>query len=204
MVSTDKLGLKNLFSRFTRFNRLADYRKTLADYSEEGVAVIDIEGTIKFVNDVWPSMHGYTEKDELVGKNIKQFCHKKTVNDFDRLVAMTKLHGWYIDIFEQSRKDGTSFPARLKMAAIKNDSAESPSFLLVVMDLSQIRQMQKMVRQTTDELETLKARIKLLEEKLADHGQADSVVCENGGKSDIRGLPVDELKQLADMAKRFR
>ena len=90
------------------------------------------------------------------------------------------------------------------MAAIKNDSAESPSFLLVVTDLSQIRQMQQMVRQTTDELETLKARIKLLEEKLADHGQADSVVYETGGNSDIRGLPVDELKQLADMAKRFR
>ena len=40
--------------------------------SSEGVAVVDMEGNLKYLNDAFAEMHGYSA-EELVGKNISIF-----------------------------------------------------------------------------------------------------------------------------------
>jgi PAS domain S-box-containing protein len=208
MVLLDKLGLKHLFSRDACLSRIADYRQCLANRSEEGVAVIGIEGTLQFVNGAWASMHGYKDRADLVGKNIKQFYAGRAMDDFNRFVAQTKLIGWYIATAEQSRRDGTSFPAQLKMAVLKDDTAKPTAILLIAADLSRISQMHKIIERTTEELETLKARLGRLEEALARRNQSTGVIREADSESSCTppslSVPIAELKQLAEMAKRFR
>jgi PAS domain S-box-containing protein len=204
----DKLGVKQLFSKTARLGRFADYRQCLADRSEEGVAVIGIDGTLQFVNGAWASMHGYKDRDELIGRNIKQFYAGRAMDDFNRFVAQTKLIGWYIATVEQARKDSSSFPGQLKMAVLKDDLAKPNAILLIVADLSRISQMQKMLQRTTEELETLKARLGRLEEMIARRNQPTGVIREAGSESSRTppslSVPIAELKQLAEMAKRFR
>jgi len=200
----NKLGLKEIFSKTARIGRYVDYRQTLADRSEEGVAVIGTDGTLQFANGTWASMHGYKGRDEVVGRNIKQFYTGRAMDDFNRFVAQTKQIGWYIATVEQTHKDGSSFPAQLKMAVLKDDSAKPNAILLIVADLSRIAQMQKMIQQTTEELENLKTRLIRLEKSLARRNQPAIVACESEDESRPVTLPIAELKQLAEMAKRFR
>ncbi|MFH1372057.1 MAG: PAS domain-containing protein [Planctomycetota bacterium] len=204
MELLDKLGLKQIFSKTARLKHRADYRQSVADRSEEGVAVMEIDGTLQFVNGAWASMHGYKDRDELIGRNIKHLYAGRAMDDFNRFVAQTKLLGWYIATIEQSRKDRTSFPAQLKMAVLKDDSAKPSAILLIVSDLSHLSRMNKMIQQNTEELETLKTRLGRLEEAIARRNQPVGVVCETSEESNHKGLPVAELKQLSEIAKRFR
>jgi hypothetical protein len=153
-------------------------------------------------------MHGYKGRDELIGRNIKQFYAGRAMDDFNRFVAQTKLIGWYIATVEQARKDSSSFPGQLKMAVLKDDLAKPNAILLIVADLSRISQMQKMLQRTTEELETLKARLGRLEEMIARRNQPTGVIREADSESSriqpSLSVPIAELKQLAEMAKRFR
>ena len=204
----DKLGVKQLFSKTARLNRSVDYRQSLANRSEEGVAVIGIEGTLQFVNGAWASLHGYKDRADLIGMNINRFYTGRSMDDFNRFVAQTKLIGWYIATVEQTRRDGTSFPAQLKMAVLKDDTAKPTAILLIAADLSRINQMQKEIGRTTEGLETLKTRLGRLEEALARRNQPTGVICEADSESSRTppslSVPIAEIKQLAEMAKRFR
>jgi phosphotransacetylase len=74
-------------------------------------------------------------------------------------------------------------------------------------ELFRLRQMERILQQTTEELEQVKARLSQLEKALAKRGEIDVAVCGNvqsGSESSTPPLPIAEMKQLADMAKRFR
>lgn len=208
MMSFDKLGLKQVFSKNARLKRRIDFRQSMADRSEEGVAVMAIDGTLQFVNGAWASLHGYAGRDVLIGGNIKQFYAGRAMDDFNRFVAQTKLLGWYIASIEQTRRDGTSFTGQLKMAVLKDESAKPNAILLVVADLSRISRMQEIIQQTTRECEDLRNRIGQLEEALARRNQQAGVVRGTGNAQDrsqpTLSLPIAEMKQLAEMAKRFK
>jgi PAS domain S-box-containing protein len=208
MAFLDKLRLKQPFSKTADVERLADYRQTLADRSEEGVAVIGLDGKLQFVNGAWASMHGYDNRDELLDKHIKQFYAGRAADDVNRFIAQTKLLGWYIATVEQLRKDGTCFPAQLKMAVLKDDAANPSAILLIAADTSRLSQLQKAIQQTTEELEQLKARLGRLEEAIAHRAQAGTVAYKSDDQPDAAQqplpLPIAELRQLAEMAKRFR
>jgi PAS domain S-box-containing protein len=204
----EKLGLKQVLSKTHGNSKLADYQKYLADRSEDGIAVIGIEGTINFVNGACTKMLGYINRDELVGKNIKQFYAGKAADEFSRFISQTKRLNWYIGAIEQSRWNGASFPAQLKMVALKNDSGKLTGILLIMEDLSRISQTQKEIQRTACEMETLKTRLRQFEEKLARRNQLVAVVDKNDEESGegqpALSVPIGEIRQLAEMAKRFR
>ena len=208
MTILDNLGLKQIFSKNARHKRCIDFRQSMADRCKEAVAVMSIDGQLQLVNDAWASLHDYSNKDDLVGRNIRQFYSGKALDNFFRFIAQTKLLGWYIASIEQSRRDGTSFPAQLKMAVLKDDSAKPNAILLIVSDLSHISRMKKIIQQNNNELENLKARISRLESALAKRNQQvaavrETVTEQNPGQPGL-SVPITEMKQLAEMAKRLK
>ena len=83
-------------------------------------------------------------------------------------------------------------------------------------ELFHIRQMEKRIQQTTEELEQVKARLSRLEESLASRSNPEVAACDeprqaacedteqSGPEPSTLPLPTTELKQLAEMAKRFK
>jgi len=186
---------------------LSDYRQVLAERTEEGVAVIGLDRKLQFVNGAWASMHGFDNKDGLIGKNISRFYSNKAANDVNRFIAQTKMLGWYISGIEQRRGDGSTFAGQLKMAALKDETGKLNGMLLILADLSGLARMQKVVEQTSRELETLKDRLKKLEEDAAARTTTKKVRREYGDSVPISAnppLPIGELKQLSEMARRFK
>jgi len=53
----------------------ADRTQLLAlavDQSSEGIAIVDLDGTLQYVNGAFAGMHGYAP-DEILGKNLTIF-----------------------------------------------------------------------------------------------------------------------------------
>jgi hypothetical protein len=79
---------------------------------------------------------------------------------------------------------------------------------LNVADHLRIRQMERMLEQTLEELAQVRGRVDELEKLVAQYAEHEVVL----GKSDEGTiplpakppLPVDEIKELAEMAKRFK
>ena len=46
---------------------------TIAEQASEGIATADMEGVIQYVNQAWSDMHGYDNREELVGENRSIF-----------------------------------------------------------------------------------------------------------------------------------
>ena len=186
--------------------RLAGYRQSLADRCDDGIAIIDGDGVIQFVNETWASMHGNDKKDLLVGRHISSFYSRKVADEVNRFLAQTKLLGWYIATVNQIRSDGSSFAAQVKMVVLKDESAKPCGILLILSDMSRLGEMQKMIERTNVELEAIKERLNRF-----DGATAVGILMKpaNTGSERVAAqsaspLPVAELKQLSEMAKRLR
>jgi hypothetical protein len=68
-------------------------------------------------------------------------------------------------------------------------------------ELYRLRQMDRILQQTVEELEEVKSRLSQLEKSLAERGE----IAEGSDSGPTAPpLPIGELKQLSEMAKRFR
>lgn len=77
-------------------------------------------------------------------------------------------------------------------------------------DLFRIRQMDRLLRHTLEELDTVKARLTLLEKEMANREPVSKnmEITKDFQQQEIEmaapPLPIAEIKQLAEMAKKFR
>jgi hypothetical protein len=71
-----------------------------------------------------------------------------------------------------------------------------------------IRQMERMLQQALEELEQVKARLSRLEKSVAHRSEPGGVACDGAEQSSPEPLtpplPIAEISQLAEMAKRFK
>jgi len=75
-------------------------------------------------------------------------------------------------------------------------------------DLFRLKQMEKIIHLTVEELEQVKNRLSRLEKAMGLNIEPDVTLCEGvqrqGQKHSTPPLPIAEIKQLAEMAKHFR
>jgi hypothetical protein len=79
---------------------------------------------------------------------------------------------------------------------------------LNVADHLRIRQMERMLEQALEELAQVKAKVNELEKLAAQYAEHETVSGKSNEStiplSSVPPLPVDEIKELAEMAKRFK
>jgi hypothetical protein len=68
-------------------------------------------------------------------------------------------------------------------------------------ELYRLRQMDRILQQTVEELEEVKGRLSRLEKSLAGHSELAE---QSGLEPTAPPLPIADLKQLSEMAKRFK
>jgi hypothetical protein len=71
-----------------------------------------------------------------------------------------------------------------------------------------VRQVERMLQQTLEELEQVKARLSRLEKSVTQRSEPDGVACDEAEQSSPEHLtpplPIAEISQIAEMAKRFK
>lgn len=152
--------MQNVFTTYKQIENTLKYLTTIAEETNEGIAVVDLDNNLQFVNDAWALMHGYKTKDKLIGNQLSIFhTTEQMKSDVIPLFEKTKDYGQIEGTVEHIKCDGTVFLTKTKMILIDDEAGNANEFIVFA---SSIRQ-HTMLRETT--VENLK-RIKQLSERI--------------------------------------
>jgi PAS domain S-box-containing protein len=144
----------------------------ITEQAGEGIAVLDLNGTIQFVNATWTKMHGYNTRHELVGKQISAFHTKEQMErDVIPFIEEAKRRGQLTGPIEHMRKDGTPFFTEMKMTVVGDESGQSIGLISFVTDITERKRAEERLKQQTTELTATNEK---LQQQVGEREQAET------------------------------
>jgi PAS domain S-box-containing protein len=145
---------------------------------DQGLAMVDLKGTICFINMACAKMHGYKTSNELLGKQLSAFHRKEKVKtDLVPLVDEAKLKGMSTREVEHVRADRTTFPTQVKMILAKDKSGRANALIVIITDISERKQLQRMlVTETAKQDKELKEQIEQLKNQITESQQSEESI----------------------------
>ncbi|MBD3422151.1 MAG: PAS domain S-box protein [Chitinivibrionales bacterium] len=111
--------------------------RALIETSPDSIAMIDLQGNFMMVNNVAVEMHGYNDKEVLLGKNFFDFVVEK-----DRLQAREASRhalstGSIKNIeYELLRSDGSTYLAEMSASLLRDSHGNAHAFICIIRDIS--------------------------------------------------------------------
>jgi PAS domain S-box-containing protein len=106
--------------------------KTICDRAGYGMAIVDLDGNIIYLNQSCAQMHGFT-REELSGKNLSLFHTREQMHRVNKLNNLLRRSaGYSIEEVWHLRKDGSIFPTLMSGVAIRDDD-DRPLFMAATM-----------------------------------------------------------------------
>ncbi|MGB0663380.1 MAG: bifunctional diguanylate cyclase/phosphodiesterase [Pontibacterium sp.] len=133
-------------------------------FSGSSVMIIDIVGTIEYVNPKYTECTGF-EADEVIGQSPEMLSRNYMSDEQYDALWQTAMSGnnWRGELYSV-RKDGTMFWSLVSLSPIKNEFNEISHFVLVLEDVSELKDAHARMEQLAlfDELTTLANRRQFL------------------------------------------
>lgn len=131
--------------------------------SPDSIAITDMLGNYIFANKQTAVIHGYDSPEEFLGNSAFSLFPFKEISKAVQSMSKTRADGILRNIeFNLLRKDGTTFPAEMSAALIKNKSGVPLAFIAVTRDVTerkriadQLNDMNEKLRQQLTEIEKL-------------------------------------------------
>ena len=89
------------------------------EQSNEGIAISDLDGDLKFINNAFTVMHGYSP-EELVGKNLSIFHTPEQLPSVETANLELKHTGRFKGEIWHVKCDGTVFPTLMHNSLIRD------------------------------------------------------------------------------------
>ena len=142
--------------------------RAVMDTSPDSVAVTDLLGNYIFANKQTVVLHGYESSEEFIGKNAFNFFPLQEAARAVKFMDMTRSDGIIKNVeFNILRKDGSTFPAELSAALIKNEFGVPLAFIAITRDVTdrkrvadQLQDMNEKLRLQLVEIEKLQTILK--------------------------------------------
>jgi PAS domain S-box-containing protein len=164
--------MDNVIAEIKRVKRTLGHLTTIAEQAGEGIAVVDHNGAIRFVNDALVMMHGYDNRNELLGNTISVLHSEEQMRtDVIGFVKETKQRGRLEGPIEHVRRDGTSFATQTKMTTLKNEQGNVIGLIVFVTDYSGRKQSEELLRQQGAKLA---AANKQLQNQIAEYRRREN------------------------------
>ena len=127
----------------------------VAEHSNEGVALVGLDGAVRFVNTAWAGMHGCNGCDQLVGKQFSIFhTEEQMKTDVVPLIEEARRRGRLEGPVEHVKSDGTVFPTLTKLVAVKNQHDQPLGLIVFAADMSEQERLREQLRQYRTQLES--------------------------------------------------
>lgn len=141
------------------------------DTSPDSVAVTDLLGNYIFANKQTAVLHGYDSSEEFIGKSAFSFFPLSEVTKAAKYMGQTRKDGIIRNIeFNLQRKDGSTFPAELSAALIKNEFGIPVAFIAVTRDITERKHVADQLYSVNEQLHMQLVEIEKLQAIL--HEQA--------------------------------
>ena len=89
--------MDDIFTKFWRVKQTLQWFMIMAEQTNDGVVLVDLNGIIRFVNAAMANMHGYLSNKDLIGKKISEFHSEDQMNidvfPMARLVGLHRVTG---------------------------------------------------------------------------------------------------------------
>ncbi|MHC5100556.1 MAG: PAS domain-containing protein [Planctomycetota bacterium] len=119
----------------------------IVEQLKEGVAVTNLNGTIRFANPAMARMHGYNACRELITKSITHLYSDDQVQGvLKSMIETVRDRGSVQQSIAHTRQDGSTFPAQTKMVLLNDEQGRAVGLMVLVTDLSQWTQQESLTR----------------------------------------------------------
>ena len=126
----------------------------IVEQLNEGVAVTNLNGTIRFANPAMARMHGCDACQELIAKGITHLYSDDQIQTvLNSMIETVRDRGTVQKTITHTRKDGSTFPAQTKMVLLNDEQGHAVGLMVLVTDLSQWTQPQSLT-QNIEQLES--------------------------------------------------
>ncbi len=113
-------------------------------FSPEAITMSDLNGNITNCNKAALDLHGYSSKNELIGKSALTLIAKKDHGRAIKNMKETMKRGSIKNIeYTFLRKDGSEFQAELSASVVKDPSSNPVSFMAITKDITERKKMEK-------------------------------------------------------------
>ena len=157
-----KLSYEELEQRVKELEKAANDRGSLekqlrflslaVEQSSEGLAVVDLDGNLEYLNHAFAKMHGYSAK-KLIGKNLSIFHTPEQMPSVIAANKQLKETGQFIGEIWHVKIDGTSFPTLMHNSLLKDEDGHPIGMIGTLRDISDIKQVEDELRKSHDKLE---------------------------------------------------
>ena len=130
--------------------RFGDRLQTLSlaiEQSSEGIAVVDMDGNLEYLNDAFAQMHGYSA-EELIGKNLSVFHALHQIPSVEEANRAVKETGEFKGEIWHTRRDGTVFPTMMHNSIIRDNAGKPIGIMGALRDISDIKQAEEALRES--------------------------------------------------------
>ena len=136
---------KEIIERLNVEKRLIKFAHAF-QLSADGINILNMNGDYTYCNQASVALYGYntSEMHELHYYDINQDPAIKELN----LLTQVKRQGAWHGEFEQTRKDGSKFPASMSLSLIKDDTGSEIGFLEITRDISETTQLEAELQQS--------------------------------------------------------
>ncbi len=154
---TEEEALELLRKRLLHLRETTDFfnavLRTIGGYA---IIAADFDGTIQAYNEEVIKLYGYTHK-EIVGNkmNIEVFYPTDFIEtgELSRTLKDTMIHGTCSFESEQTRKDGSRFPAHIVLVVVKSNEGKIIGFVKIVEDITERKRWEKEIKKLNEALE---------------------------------------------------
>jgi len=130
--------------------------RNVVEQSVDGLAVVDMDGNLKYLNSAFAQLHGY-DREELIGQNLSVFHSDDQMQAVEAANHQIKTNGMFYGEICHLRKDGTSFPGLMNNSLIKNSEGKQVGIVGTLRDITERKTIE-------DQLSESKARFKAIVE----------------------------------------
>ena len=128
-----------------RAERRLRFLSSAVEQSDEGIALIDLDGELLFVNQAFASIHGY-EPAEILGKHFSIFHTPEQMRAVEEAVKEMRETEHFRGEIWHVHRDGTAFPALMNNSLLRGDTGEPIGFIGTLRDITDQLKVQEALR----------------------------------------------------------
>jgi PAS domain S-box-containing protein len=114
--------------------------------SADGINLLDMNGDYTYCNQASVALYGYNTR-EMHDLHYYDINQDPAIKELDLLTQVSRQGSWHGE-FDQTRKDGTKFPASLSLSLIKDDTGSEIGILEITRDISETTQLEAELQQS--------------------------------------------------------
>ncbi len=117
------------------------------EQSSEGMAIVDLQGNLLFLNYAFADMHGYTPK-ELIGKNLSIFHTPEQLPPVEAGIRQAKETGDFSGEIWHVHRNGEVFPGLMHNSMLRNEEGEPIGMIGTLRDITESKKAEQALKES--------------------------------------------------------